>query len=250
VSARRAVPALLLFALAQAVPASRSLAEPAQLPDPVVTALRDRIAGQLMTPGRCVETERAGWEGVPLVRCDYEEGGLRASVVLANATPERMARWMVSACVHIGAPDIAGCAERLRAHVRRSSDYQFPVAGIVLEDIDPDEPGFEVYAFRNGVTVRVAGVESGRHFQPTPAQLAAALDGDVTEAMVFARIASTTREEYRKAGGTDDVGTSAPGKRKAAWVDTVGRLWRAALTDDDNALLLAWATAHRTKLCE
>lgn len=218
------------------------------LPADVVARLERRIASHLLMPGKCQPTTREGWDGIPLSSCEYDAGGIRARVILANASPERMARWMVRSCVDLGAPDVAGCAEKLRQQVRRSSDYQFPVAGIILEDIDPDEPGYEVYAFRNGVTVRVAGIENGKSFQPTEAQIEQATNGEVLEAMVFARIASTTREHYRKAGGQADVGSSAPNKRKVEWVSVVGDLWRKAQASDHNALLHAWALAYRRRL--
>jgi len=228
--------------------ASGALAEPPELPSEVVATLERRISSHLMMPGKCQPTELPGWEGVALSSCDYEAGGIRASVILANASPARMARWMVRSCMDLAAPDVAGCAEKLRKQVRRASDYQFPVAGIILEDIDPDEPGYEVYAFRNGVTVRVEGVENGKHFQPTAEQIERAKSGEVQEAMVFARIASTTREHYRKAGGRADVGTSAASKRKVEWVSVVGELWREAHASDHNALLHAWALAYRRRL--
>lgn len=238
-----------LLGAAAALLAGAAQAEPPRpLPDNVVEGIRKRIAARHGYPGRCTKVTYPGWDGVRLRSCDYEVLGMRATVILANASPRRIARWLVRACIEIDVDAIPFCAERLRRHVERAGFYQFPVAGVVIEDLDGNKPGPEAYAFRNGVTVRVDGLVNGTNQQPDPAQMRAALHGEVREAMVFARLASTTREQYRAHGGRADVGGSAPGQRKVAWVDVVGELYRRALKSDDNELIIAWAKANRGRL--
>ena len=54
--------------------------------------------------------------------------------------------------------------------------------------------------------------------------------------------------EWEPRGGAVDVGTSARGKRKVAWIDVVGELYRAALSSDHNELMIAWARGHAKRL--
>ena len=211
-------------------------------------AIAARIAARYGHPGRCEPTTRAGWEGFPLLHCRYGFRELTAEVVVVDTGPERIARWIVGTCRELAAPHLADCAERLRQHVERVSFYSFPVAGIVLEDLYPDVPGVEGYAFRDGVTVRVEGYENGRSAQPTRAEVDAALDGPVRDAMRYARLQSTSREDYRAGGGAEDVGTSAAGARKVAWLDVVRTLYQAAWGSEHNELMVAWARAHRKLL--
>ena len=58
----------------------------------------------------------------------------------------------------------------------------------------------------------------------------------------YARICSTTREQYKAAGGRDEVGDSGS-DRRLAWLDTVRRLYRRAMKSDRNELMIAWAKA-------
>ncbi|MCC6521664.1 MAG: hypothetical protein IT373_03285 [Polyangiaceae bacterium] len=207
-----------------------------------------RIAARYGHPGRCRRAERAGWEGYPVRRCRYAIGGVTAEVELLDVGPARIARWIVGACRTVGAAELATCAEKLRRHVELVSSYLFPVAGVVLEDLDPTEPGVEGYAFRDGVTVKVEGFDNGKGGQPTDAAIAAALHAPPREAMRYARLQSTTREQYRKNGGTVDVGTSAAGERKLAWLEVVRASVRAAWDAPSHELMVAWARAHAAEL--
>jgi hypothetical protein len=55
--------------------------------------------------------------------------------------------------------------------------------------------------------------------------------------MRYARIQSTKREEYRKAGGTENV-------EGLAWLDVSRKLYQAAWGKDRNELMIAWAKAN------
>src|SRR2546421_153479 len=116
-----------------------------------------------------------------------------------------------------------------------------PSSGIVFEDILPEDGVNEVYAFRNGVTVRVDGVTHRSPQQPTAAQIEKSLNGQVTSTFKFARIQSTTRENYKANGGTKSV-------TELAWLDVVRDLYKAAWTNNRNELMIAWARANAARL--
>jgi endoglucanase len=194
----------------------------------------------------CRDTVYAGWEGFPLKRCTYSlrdrrAGRKTAEVVLLDASPRQLARWVVSACAEVRHTTAASCTRRIRRHILGQSGAQFPVAGIVMEDMDGD--GVQnVYVFRDGVTCRVSGITNGSSAQPTPRQIEQAMSGSVVRVGVYGRIASTTREQYRANGGTVDVGTS--GNRGPAWRQVVRDLYQRAWNNDRNELIVAWARAN------
>ena len=130
---------------------------------------------------------------------------------------------------------------KLFKHIISQSGGQFPVAGGVYEDMEGD--GFmKAYCFRDGVTVRVDGVEHRTTAPLTEAELDAALHGRVTRVYTYARIASTSPNDYKAAGGTVGVGDNT--ERKPAWLDVVRgatvRAWRTGQND----LIAAWLTGH------
>lgn len=194
----------------------------------------------------CRDTVYAGWEGFPVQRCTYsvrERNGRRktAEVVLLDATPRQLARWVIQACREVKGTTAVSCTRRLRRQIIGQSGAQFPVAGVVLEDMDGD--GVQnAYVFRDGVTCTVAGVTNGTPAQLTAEQMQAALSGTVVRVGIYGRIASTTREQYRANGGTVDVGTTA--NRGPAWREVVRGLYQRAWNSDRNELLVAWARAN------
>lgn len=194
----------------------------------------------------CVDTTFAGWEGFPVKRCSYsvrERGGRRksATVVLLDATPRQLARWVVQACAEVRRTTAAACTRRLRSQIIGESGAQFPVAGIVLEDMDGDGAQ-NLFVFRDGVTSSVEGVRNGSTAAITDDMIRRSLAGPVTGTGKFARVASTTREQYRANGGTVDVGTSS--NRKLAWLGVVRGLYQQAFRSDRNELLIAWLRAN------
>jgi hypothetical protein len=58
----------------------------------------------------------------------------------------------------------------------------------------------------------------------------------------YARIASTTLEDYKDAGGKEDVGTKDDRKQK--WLDVVRELYKKAWNSDKNELFIMWAKNH------
>jgi endoglucanase len=195
----------------------------------------------------CVATTYPGWEGLPLQMCTYSVKGHKdvarktAKVILLDASPEQLARWVVSSCMVATGSAGVRCTRKLGRQIIGQSGAQFPVAGIVFEDILPEDGRFEVFAFRSGVTVRVHGVTHLGTAQPSDAEIENSLNGEVISALRFARIQSTTREQYKAAGGTRDVAG-------LAWLDVVRDLYKAAWDNDRNELMIAWARANAGSL--
>jgi hypothetical protein len=185
-----------------------------------------------------------GWQNFPLIKCRYSVSdpvdGRRktAEVIMLNAEPEKLARWVVRACIEAKGSARPADLDRLSHHIIGASGAQFPVAGIVFEAMD-DAPRQKVYCFRDGVTVRLEGVRHTTTEQPTEAEIKAAIDPGtrIENVFEFARIQSTTRAEYRAAGGTENVSGEA-------WLGVVRKLYQQAWNSDRNELMIAWAKAN------
>jgi len=58
----------------------------------------------------------------------------------------------------------------------------------------------------------------------------------------YARIASTTREDYKAFGGTEEVGSKDDRQQK--WLEVVRELYKKAWNSDRNELIIMWAKEH------
>jgi len=183
------------------------------------------------------------WLGYPVRRCRYSESGVSAWTYMLNPDPAKLARWTVLACVDAGANPLAKCVTALESEVTiASSNGIFPVAGFIPERArDAGGAGDEVLCilFRDGVTAKT---------RSWPAQAAATGGGCpdaseystvVTHSRTYARVASTTRNDYRAAGGTEPVGTD--GNQDPRWSVVVRSLYQQAWNSDRNFLLYAKA---------
>jgi hypothetical protein len=185
-----------------------------------------------------------GWEDFPLVKCRYSvkdpvDGRSKtAEVIMLNAPPEKLARWVVRSCIEAKGSARPADLDRLSRQIIEASGAQFPVAGIVFEAMD-DAPRQKVYCFRDGVTVRLAGVRHVTTDQPTDGEIRAAINPAtaIEQVFEFARIQSTTRDQYRAAGGSENV-------QGAAWPRVVRKLYQQAWNTDRNELMIAWAKAN------
>lgn len=196
----------------------------------------------------CAPAAYPGWEGLPTQRCRYSQPNhdgtsTVADVILLDASPGQLARWVVASCMVVTGSAGARCTTRLSRHIIGQSGAQFPVAGVVLEDINPDDGRMEAYCFRDGVTVEVDGFVHRDTLPLGPEQIERCMTGPVTHVFVYARIQSTTREQYRANGGTVDVGTSEKEQRKPAWLDVSRAAYQAAWGRDRNELMIAWLRA-------
>jgi hypothetical protein len=109
----------------------------------------------------------AGWEGYPLVKCRYSvkdsvDGRIKtAEVIMLNAEPKKLARWVVSTCIEGKGSARLADLDLLSRHIIGASGAQFPVVGIVLEAMN-NTPRQKVYCFDDGVMVPVASLEWNR----------------------------------------------------------------------------------------
>ena len=93
----------------------------------------------------CEPTTYPGWEGLPLQQCTYSVKGSAdpakktAKVIMLNGSPDQLARWVVSTCVEVTGAAAVRCTRKLSHHINGQSNAQFPVAGIVFEDILPED---------------------------------------------------------------------------------------------------------------
>ncbi len=219
---------------------------PAQALQRVRTFFEQRRGARYMEQD-CHATTYPDWEGLPLQECTYGVKGERdparktAKVIMLNASPDQLARWVVATCVEVTGGAARRCTDKLSRQIINQSGAQFPIAGIVYEDILPEDGRMEVFAFRNGVTVKVNGVTHLSTQQPTAAEIEKSLNGQVTKAYKFARIQSTTREQYQANGGTTNV-------VELAWLEVTRDLYKAAWGNNRNELMIAWARANAATL--
>jgi hypothetical protein len=244
--ARRSSPALLFLALVSTAPAA---AQPLPAGDVArVERFFEGARSARYMEHNCEDATYPGWDGFPLRRCRYTVTDRRTrrektgTVILLNAEPRQLARWVVHACREVKRDTGPRCTGRLARHIVGQSGAQFPVAGIVYEDILPADGVQEAYVFRDGVTVAVRGFTHQLTRPATAAEVDSALNGTVLRSFQFARIQSTRREEYRANGGTEDVGTHRD--RKLHWLPVVRRLYQEAWDKDRNELMIAWARAN------
>ncbi|MFB3895402.1 MAG: cellulase [bacterium] len=190
-------------------------------------------------------TTYPGWEGYPLIKCKYtvkdNDGTIKpAEVIMLNATPHQLARWVVYTCIAVKTSSAPEYTDKLSHHIIYQSGAQFPVAGMVYEDMEGDGV-FKLYCFRDGITVGIKGIANQYAKVLTPEQIQLTLYGEVEWSGKYARIQSTTREQYTAAGGKVDVGTSEKEKRKSTWLTVSRELYQKAWNNDRNELMFAWA---------
>jgi 3D (Asp-Asp-Asp) domain-containing protein len=235
----------------------------------VKTFFTDKLSARYMEKN-CVETTYRNWENLPLKECTYSVKGhgeptpKKAKVIMLNAAPEQLARWVVSTCLEVAGNANQRCTDWLSKRVLNQSGAQFPIAGIVYEDLNGDGIN-EVYVFRDGVTVRVNGLTNGSTQQPTNGQINNSLNGEVVSTGKFARIQGTTRVEYKKnasitkeknpdifndvyGGAVVDVGNDTD--RKIIWLDVVRNLYKAAWGKDRNELMISWARENVDEIAQ
>jgi len=209
-----------------------------------------------MSPtGGCATSERdlLNWPKAELQRCVYtvtdtlKNGTKRtkkAIVYLANPTAAQVLAWLRSACAIAQPAAVDACVRKQAKAIRGASGAQFPVAGLVWEDLSGDKIQ-EAYIFRNGVTVRISGLANG---STDPVATDAALEALASAQTVtgvkatggYARILSTARDAFRDHTGRTDIPVGKSDAASAlAWSDVVGSTYRAALSVPSNPLVTA-----------
>lgn len=172
-----------------------------------------------------------GWEGLPsgctnTVRDPTSGPGQpkKGKVYLLNPSPEKLARWIATACWKARGSLEYRYTDKLLRWIRSQSGGQFPVRASSTRPCT--SPGrYDPYVFKDGVTVYVADpnrMPADGHCTDEQLEFYLRLtDADLKPYTGrYARIASTTREQYRAAGGTERVGDSDK-NRRIEWLDVV-----------------------------
>jgi endoglucanase len=194
-----------------------------------------------------------GWEGYPVKLYQYDTGNdlytgkpKTAKVYLLNPSPEKLAMWIATACWEAKKSVDTKYTNALFNAIRGQSGAQFPVLGVVYED-QYIKNFQEPYLFKDGVTVYMQdSTKWAQNKTCTPEQIEMYLR--VTNKDLkprtgrYARIASTTREDYKACGGIEDVGDA--NDRKLKWLDIVRELYKKAWNSDRNELIICWAKNH------
>lgn len=191
------------------------------------------------------DTNFPRWPGFPVQKCAYEDVGITVHTYMLNPSADQLARWTVTACHDAGAASLRNCIAYMAKLIMKASSGVFPISGYIPE---PAESGgghgsaAQCYLFRDGVTITTDTWDSraptGKTCGPPDENYKPA-----RRAKKFARVASTTRQEYRDAGGTELVGTNADGDVR--WLDVVRQLYQQAWTSDRNLLISAKAKAAK-----
>jgi hypothetical protein len=189
-----------------------------------------------------------GWEGLPTRRYTYtvkdQDGTTKsADVVLLDPSADQIARWIVQALVEVTGAYDPDQGRRAFKNVIAQSGGQFPVAGVVYEDIIPADGVHEVYCFRDGVTVEVEGVKHRGTAPLTAAEIDASINGKVKRVFTYARIQSTSPKMWIDAGGSSDV-LGPDGKPTDRWRQVIRDEYQKAWTSPRNGLMVAWVKAN------
>src|SRR6185312_10715419 len=191
-----------------------------------------------------------GWEGFPIKLYEYKTGNdlytgkpKTGKVYLLDPSPQKLAMWVATACWQVKHSVDTTYTFALLKWIDGQSNAQFPVKGVVYEDQytkDFQEP----YLFKDGVTVYIKDSTMWPKDKTcTVEQLDFYLhitnDDLKPQTGQYARIASTTREDYNANGGTEDVGNKDDRKQK--WMEVVRELYKKAWNSDLNELIIMWA---------
>ena len=222
---------------------------------PAMTERCEKVLKAAYMEGTLLEVNKKleGWEGYPVRLYEYYTGydstacgPKKGKVYLLNPSPEKLARWIMTAAWEASGTLKFEYTERIRKYIAHQSGAQFPVSGVVYEAMYK-KGDYYPYLFRDGVTVYLADstyFAADKH--PDEKMLDFYLGmgyGDLKPYTGrYARICSTTREQYKAAGGAEDVGDSE--NRKLYWLEVVRGLYKKAWKSDSNELINAWAKAY------
>ncbi|HTN37451.1 MAG TPA: hypothetical protein VL053_10280 [Arachidicoccus sp.] len=194
-----------------------------------------------------------GWEGYPVHLYAYQTGkdiytgaSKKGLVYLLNPAPEQLAIWILTTCWIVKKRLDYRYTHQLLDWIRHQSGGQFPVKGIVYED--QYVRGYqEPYLFKDGVTVYVKDSTrwpADKTLSEDQLRFCLQVDNQVLKPATgqYARICSTTREDYITNGGVVAVGDKD--HRNWSWMEVVRKLYQKAWHGDTNELMIMWAKRH------
>ena len=194
-----------------------------------------------------------GWEGFPVKLYEYQTSNdlytgkpKTGKIYLLNPSPEKLAMWVATACWEVKHSVDSKYTDSLFKWIDGQSNAQFPVKGLLYEDQyvrNFQEP----YVFKDGVTVYIKDSTMWPKDKTCTAEelnfyLRITNDDLKPQTGQYARICSTTREDYKSAGGIEDVGSKDDRKQK--WLEVVKDLYKEAWNSDRNELIVIWAKNH------
>lgn len=155
----------------------------------------------------------------------------KGKVYLLNPSPEKLARWIATACWKARGSLEYRYTDKLLRWIRSQSGGQFPVRGVVYEAMY--EPGrYDPYVFKDGVTVYVADPQPDACRRTLHGRAARILP-EATDADLkpytgrYARIGQHDARAVSRRRRHGTVGDSDR-NRRIEWLDVVRRLYRQA----------------------
>ncbi len=199
------------------------------------------LAARYMEQNCKTITSWQNWNNLPMQLCTYQLLDKQAQVLMLNPGIRRLTLWLQNACKDLSI-NFANCMERSFNRIMHQSGAQFPIAGVVLEDMDGNKIA-NSYAFRNGVTVRVEAVSSGTESPLSSEQIEKSFTDEVVSTMTFGRPISTTRELMTAYAffanlSIPDLGTS--NERKNIYNTVIGDLYKQAWHSSENHIIRSW----------
>lgn len=191
-------------------------------------------------------------------KCDKETK--YGKVILANITAQDLLNWVETGCKeklhNYNSSAIQTCTEKFSNRIKSQSGGQFPVLGVVWEDMYPVSSAsgicssghcpdgiFEKYFFRNGVTLRSTIFENGSTARLTDEQLKSGINGDDNwisgGKSAYARPIGTSRDMFSKCVGFQDWKQDIFQDPELAlkWSDKVGEITRESIGKPENFLV-------------
>lgn len=210
------------------------------------------------------DTKFPRWSGYPIQNCVYEDVGITVRTYMLNPSAEQLARWTVTACHDAGAVLPEKCIIYMGKKILNASSGVFPVDGYIPEpgsSVGASDNGARCPLFRDGVTISTESWDTekpiGNGCGPADESKKAAL-----RAKKYARVASTSRQDYLDAGGTEEVGKDCLPEKQwqkriklgevgtncdVRWIDVVRELYKQAWKSDRNQLISAKAKAEKAR---
>lgn len=209
-------------------------------------SIKSRLLGSRYMEKNCHDLNQwMSWSKVPMKWCRYKSGGQNAEVLMLNPGPRRLTQWIFTAC-RKHSRSVAACSTKTFNHIMAQSGAQFPVAGVVIEDMDGNGRG-NAYAFRNGVTVQIAAFGTATETLITDAQISKSFTDVPLRTYSYARVASTTRDQltrYAASVGLKIPALGSSGEQKNVFNEVTGSLYLNAWSSSTNHLISAWVFAQ------
>lgn len=205
-------------------------------------SIAQSLKAGLYMEGNCVpDMTWKAYGDLPVKRCKYSTGGQTAEVVMLNPGPRRMTAWLMDAC-SARSGDLVTCMNRAYKQIRYQSGGQFPIAGVVIEDMNGNGRG-EAFTFREGVTIRISTFGTGTESKISASQVKASMTATPMYTYTYARPISLTREKmtsYAKQVGLSIPNLGTTSERKNNWHVLTGQLYREAWKTGRNHIIRAW----------